>query len=152
MNTEVNIRVLLADLVYSLNRFSRTINSQTLLFYNFSIIHPPHFIKKSYHSGRWTDGGNKIKKWRYSLLILVFFVCLILPVAAAGGKIAFSSQRDGYYEIFVMNADGTGQIRLTTNLFNDYEPSLSLDCSKIAFLSDRDGNPEIYSMNADGTG
>jgi len=94
-----------------------------------------------------------MKKWGYCLFILVFFVCLVLPVVATdGGKIVFSAMRDDYYEIFIMNADGTGQTRLTTNLFNDYEPSLSPDCSKIAFLSDRDGNPEIYRMNADGTG
>ena len=31
-----------------------------------------------------------------------------------GGKIAFVSDRDGNQEIYVMNADGSGQTRLTT--------------------------------------
>ena len=34
---------------------------------------------------------------------------------ADGSKIAFSSSRDGNYEIYVMNADGSGQTRLTIN-------------------------------------
>ena len=51
-----------------------------------------------------------------------------------------------------MNADGTGQTRLTNNAAFDIEPAWSPDGTKIAFASDRDGNVEIYVMNADGTG
>ncbi len=32
-----------------------------------------------------------------------------------GSRIAFVSNRDGNYEIYVMNADGTGQARVTNN-------------------------------------
>jgi dipeptidyl aminopeptidase/acylaminoacyl peptidase len=68
-----------------------------------------------------------------------------------GLKIAFRSYRDGNYEIYVMNADGTGQpTRLTFGTAYDEFPSWSPDGSKIAFMSDRDGNFEIYVMNADG--
>src|SRR3990170_8751258 len=34
----------------------------------------------------------------------------------ANGKICFTSNRDGNDEIYVMNADGTNQTRLTNNL------------------------------------
>ena len=68
------------------------------------------------------------------------------------GKIAFASNRDGNYEIYTMNADGTGQTRLTNNAAFDVAPAWSADGTKIAFSSDRDGNYEIYSMNSDGTG
>ena len=54
-----------------------------------------------------------------------------------------------------MNADGTGQRRLTTNSVHDSWPAWSPDGKQIAFMSSRDGNPEmpgIYVMNADGTG
>jgi len=68
------------------------------------------------------------------------------------GKIAFESTRDGNDEIYVMNADGTGQTRLTNNAAHDFRPSWSPNGSKIAFASTRDGNNEIYVMNADGTG
>jgi len=50
-----------------------------------------------------------------------------------------------------MNADGSGQVRLTHNAARDVAPAWSPDGRKIAFLSKRDGNWEIYVMNADGT-
>lgn len=72
--------------------------------------------------------------------------------AAAQGKIAFVSYRDGNAEIYLMNADGTAQTRLTNNTEIDFDPTISPDGSKIAFRSTRDGNPEIYIMNVNGTG
>ncbi len=36
-----------------------------------------------------------------------------------GTKIAFSTSRDGNFEIYVMNADGTGPTRLTNDPAND---------------------------------
>ena len=46
-----------------------------------------------------------------------------------------------------MNADGTGQTRLTSSPEADFSPSWSPDGQKIAFASARDGNGEIYVMN-----
>ena len=68
------------------------------------------------------------------------------------GRIAFASNRDGNDEIYVMNADGTGLMRLTSYPGHDGELSWSPDGTKIAFSSVRDGKLEIYMMNADGTG
>ena len=51
-----------------------------------------------------------------------------------------------------MNADGTGQTRLTNSPSMDLFPDWSPDDSRIAFNSYRDGNGMIYVMNADGTG
>ncbi|MCK4394724.1 PD40 domain-containing protein, partial [Candidatus Bipolaricaulota bacterium] len=39
-----------------------------------------------------------------------------------GSKIAFTSDRDGNPEIYVMNADGTNQQRLTNSLATDGSP------------------------------
>ncbi|MBI1929652.1 PD40 domain-containing protein [Candidatus Poribacteria bacterium] len=69
----------------------------------------------------------------------------------ANTKIAFASDRNGNWEIYTMNTDGTNQTRLTNNPAVDYTPSWSPDGTKIAFASDRDGNEEIYIMNAGGT-
>ena len=69
-----------------------------------------------------------------------------------GTKIAFGSNSDGNYEIYVMNADGSGQTNLTNNSANDWYPSWSPDGTQITFSSERDGNAEIYFMNADGSG
>jgi TolB protein len=61
------------------------------------------------------------------------------------------SDRDGDYEIYLMNADGSNQTRLTNNPASDGWPCFSPDGTKIAFESLRDGDPEIYVMNADGS-
>jgi WD40-like Beta Propeller Repeat len=72
--------------------------------------------------------------------------------SADGRLIAFMSERDGNAEIYVMNADGTGQTRLTNDPGFDADPTFSPD-GQIAFNSTRDGGkPEIYVMNGDGTG
>jgi Tol biopolymer transport system component len=75
----------------------------------------------------------------------------LCPTIPTAHKITFSSNRDGNFEIYVMNTDGTNQTRLTNNSASDGNPVWSPDGSKIAFSSDRDGNYEIYVMNADGT-
>jgi hypothetical protein len=71
---------------------------------------------------------------------------------AQARRIAFTSNRDGNWEIYVMNADGSGVTRLTNNPAEDDLPSWSPDGRRIAFASNRDGNREIYVMNADGSG
>jgi hypothetical protein len=64
------------------------------------------------------------------------------------GKIAFASERDGNYEIYVMNQDGGGQTRLTVNNDVDREPAWSPDGTRIAFTSDRGGTgTDIYVLN-----
>ena len=67
------------------------------------------------------------------------------------GKIAFMSYRDGDYEIFVMNADGTGVTQLTDNDVRDWDPAWSPNGKQIAFTSHRSGDLEIFVMNADGS-
>ncbi|MFN8459398.1 MAG: hypothetical protein U0401_32905 [Anaerolineae bacterium] len=78
-----------------------------------------------------------------------------------GTRIAFGSSRDEgnpsgcpfncNFEIYVMNADGSDQRRLTNNPQVDNWPVWSPDGTRIAFTSYRDGNAEIYIMNADGS-
>ena len=75
----------------------------------------------------------------------------ITSARAMNGKIAFTSTRDGNSEIYVMNPDGTNQIRLTTNPGSDETPAWSPDGSRIAFRSIRDGVPGIFVMNASGS-
>jgi Tol biopolymer transport system component len=69
-----------------------------------------------------------------------------------GSKIAFGSSRDGGWDIYVMNADGSAVTRLTSEVTREDEPAWSPDGSRIAFTSNRDGDFEIHVMNADGTG
>ena len=69
-----------------------------------------------------------------------------------GRKIAFTSERDGNSEVYVMNANGSGQRNLTRDPAYDADPTWSPDGRKIAFVSNRDGSYQVYDMNADGSG
>jgi len=80
---------------------------------------------------------------------------------SARPDLAFVSTRDGDYAIYVMDADGHGQHRLTEHdvstasparLLFQVEPAWSRDGTKIAFTSRRAGSFDVYVMNADGTG
>jgi Tol biopolymer transport system component len=53
------------------------------------------------------------------------------------------------WEVYVVNADGSGQRNLTRNPATDFTPIWSPDGRTIAFESDRDSDAEIYVMNAD---
>ena len=57
-------------------------------------------------------------------------------------RIVFTSKRDGNNEIYVMNADGSGQTRLTNNSAADTKPEWSPTGHHIRL--DRDGNNEVY--------
>ena len=100
---------------------------------------------------------------RYSLvhLILGGVVALsltpLMVCVEAQARIAFASNRDGNYEIYVMDADGANLQRLTNNPHGDSSPSWSPDGKQIAFTSKRDGHvingiptDEIYVMDTDG--
>jgi len=89
-------------------------------------------------------------------LLSTAFVVVGAPAAHAtfagvSGLIAFDSTRDGHDEIYVMDAGGGAQTRLTNNAEGNSQPGWSPDGSKMAFTSQRDGNAEIYVMNADGS-
>lgn len=64
-----------------------------------------------------------------------------------GRQIVFRSGRDGNYEIYLMNADGSNVRRLTDNEATDTMPSFSPDGKQIAFVSTRDGDHEIYTLD-----
>ena len=75
-----------------------------------------------------------------------------------GAKIAFDAHRngqwessDGGWEIWLMNADGTGRRPITHNGVNDWGPSWSPDGRTILFLSGVNNVYDIYTMNADGS-
>ena len=82
-----------------------------------------------------------------------------------GRKIVFTRSRDYYrrasVELYVMNADGSGQRRLThTRGRHDGNPVWSYPGSAVwspggrmlAFATKRDGNFDVYVINADGSG
>ena len=71
--------------------------------------------------------------------------------AAYGDRVAFMSNRDGNWEIYVVNTDGTGLVRLTHDSANDGLPTWSPDGRSIAFVSDRGGTWAVWAVNPDGS-
>lgn len=67
------------------------------------------------------------------------------------GQIAFTSDRTGAYEIYLMNSDGSNVRQLTFNTTDSYGPVWSPDGKRIAFSSSRTGNFDVYIMDADGS-
>ena len=61
------------------------------------------------------------------------------------------SYRDNDEEIYVMNADGSEQKRLTYSQYADSQPRISPDGKRIVFVSQRELNFEIYMMGIDGS-
>ena len=77
------------------------------------------------------------------------------PSWAPGGKrIAFSSNRTGDGEIWIMNASGRGQHRLAgLPGRDDWAPSFSADGRRIAFHSlGANGQSRLYVVRPNGTG
>ena len=70
--------------------------------------------------------------------------------APTTAKIAFSSNRDGNWEIYLMNPDGSQQERLTQNSAIDSSPVWSPDGEQILFVSNRGGVSDLYVMDANG--
>jgi TolB protein len=71
-------------------------------------------------------------------------------ISPDGTRIAFSSNRDGNWEIYTARIDGSDLRRLTANPGTDSAPCWSPNGAQIAFTSDRTGTNQIYVMSADG--
>jgi uncharacterized repeat protein (TIGR01451 family) len=66
----------------------------------------------------------------------------------ANGKIAYTARDGVSYNIWTMNADGSGRTYLAASTEDEREPAFSPDGSRIAYMRQSD----IWVMNADGTG
>ena len=90
------------------------------------------------------------------VFVLILAVALISVGKGAQAQIAFSSDRGGDFDIYVMDEDGSNVIQLTDHPHTDFTPAWSPDGKRIAFNSLRDDpqnvdrNWEIYVMAANG--
>ena len=93
-------------------------------------------------------------------LIGFFLITLILVgcrptqgITMFDGKIIFRSNRDGNFDLYVMNPDGSGVKKLASIPDSTAPPTdnngmiSSPDGRQVGFISDRDGNFEIYVVD-----
>jgi len=98
----------------------------------------------------WDEVDGNEQVWSFSYtgpldLTATVSVSWGLPRTA---KIAFFSSRDGDYEIFAMDPDGSNVTQLTSNSVTDVNARWSPNGTKIVYLSQN----EVWTMNADGSG
>ncbi len=67
-------------------------------------------------------------------------------------KVAFQSLRNGNWDIYVGNDDGTGQTAVATTGSAEIHPHLNRGNTKVVYAVNNGGDYEIYTMNVDGTG
>ena len=107
---------------------------------------------------RGKGGRSRATSKRLTLWGVLALVAALLALPASSesafpgdsGKIAFTSNPDGFFQLWTMRADGSRQ-RMVPGAEDVADPAWSPDGKQIAFTSNRDGNLEIYVMNADGS-
>lgn len=73
------------------------------------------------------------------------------PLPGERGRLAFASDRNGNFEIYVREM-ATGQVtQLTANGVADRQPAWSPDGTRLVYVSDAAGDDDLYVMNADGS-
>jgi serine/threonine protein kinase len=90
------------------------------------------------HAKQITSGTGKLDGW--------LGVCW-----TPGSRVVYSSNASGSQDIWIMEADGTGQKQLTAGARNNIWPSVSFDGRYIFFVSDRTGSPHVWRMDLDGS-
>ena len=80
------------------------------------------------------------------------------PLGGGAGQIAFASKRTGLPQIWLMNADGSGQRQITDLPDGACQPAWSTDGERLVIISPCSGNQEVnpsaslFIINADGSG
>ena len=63
---------------------------------------------------------------------------------------AYTNGKNGTFDIYSINSDGTEETRLTNDNAYDWDPHYSRDGLKIVFCSERASNWDIYVMGSTG--
>ena len=93
----------------------------------------------------------KLTRLFSALILMCSGICSVFAEAPKTAQIVFASARDGNREVYIMNPDGSQQIRLTDNPADDLYPTWSPTGEQILFVSDRVRIRDLYLMDADGS-
>ena len=93
-------------------------------------------------------------------LLLLFSTCSLVSLCWTSHifsevpktpKIAFWADREGTRDVYLMNPDGTDQVKITQHRSQNITPVWSPTGEQILFVSDRDGVWDLYLMDPDGS-
>ena len=71
---------------------------------------------------------------------------------APDGRLVYTTEASGNPDIWIMNADGSRRVQLTSNPGLDIAPRVTADGRYVVFASDRDGAVRPWRMALDGSG
>ena len=97
---------------------------------------------------------NNIRPFSRGCLLLLLLALMVASDSTAQGfesRIVFSSNRDGDWDIYSMDANGDNVVQLTNHPATDEAPVCSPDGRRIAFKSERGDTPDLYVMDSDGS-
>jgi serine/threonine protein kinase len=73
-----------------------------------------------------------------------------VAVAPDGNRVVYTTRIAGVQDLWIVNADGSGNRQLTSNTRSNFSPAVSPDNRYIVFVSDRAGSSSIWRMDFDG--
>ncbi len=95
-------------------------------------------------------------KWILGLMLVIYLALLPLLAAARliapslnAGRVAFETDRDGNWEIYMLDVRTGLAVNLTRSPGDDRAPSWSPDGREIVFHSNRAGGDDIYRIRTD---
>ncbi len=83
---------------------------------------------------------------------VIFLLCLFSFFCRAADRILVGHLAPGQANLFISNADGTGEHPLAHSGALDYNPSWSPDGGWIVFTSERAGSADLFRVHPDGSG
>ncbi len=72
------------------------------------------------------------------------------PMSARAGWLAYISQEDGDWEVYILSLEGGPAVQLTNNDFEDGLPVISPNGDGLAYISKESGAWALWTMNLDG--
>ncbi len=122
--------------------------------------HPPHSVSASASVFAFRTASTSTHPIRRLLATLLFGVCFAIATthiqgADPTGKIVFYQNVGGsntFYQIFIINGNGTGLMRINHPSEDESYPALSPDGTQIAFTASTTNNSvAVFLMNTDGS-
>ena len=115
---------------------------------------------------RRQESPSHLPRWALVALVLLTISSRVVQAGEARGelnlsqvpyKIVYETFRDNNWELFIVNADGSGPVNLTrTPDVDEMYPHASPDGTEICFVADEGKGKQkvrnVYYMNVDGTG